>query len=162
MALRKGDNQDMPSRTKKEQEFKSCDCGRSWKTREEFLKDGKVKIVGYQPDLVNHKYNHFVFFHRIKDCGRFFGIRASDFSDLRDGRCPKELCMGQEDCPGYCTDTLDLRVCSVACRNATDRAVAAKISKRRLLRGVGIPDSTSDSETRKSTKRRKGKSVKST
>jgi hypothetical protein len=53
-----------------------------------------VKIVGYQPDFVNHKYNHFVFFHRTKSCGQVFGIRASYFSDLREGKCPKELGMG--------------------------------------------------------------------
>ena len=151
----------MPPRTKKEQDFKKCDCGRSWKTRESFLKDGKVKIVGYQPDLINHKYNHFVFFHRTKDCGQFFGIRASDFSDLRDGRCPKDLCMGQEDCPGYCTDTLDLRVCSVACRNATDREVAARISKRRLLRNVGTPDSGLAELTKTGKKKGKAKAAKS-
>lgn len=145
----------MATRTKKARDFKTCDCGRSWRTRESFLKDGKVKIVGYQPDLVNHKYNHFVFFHRTKECGQFFGIRASDFSDLRDGRCPKELCMGQKDCPGYCTDMLDLRVCSVACRNATDREVAAKISKRRLLRDMGPLDITPEASVK--TRKKKGK-----
>jgi hypothetical protein len=120
-----------------------------------------VKIVGYQPDLINHKYNHFVFFHRTKECGQFFGIRASDFSDLRDGTCPKKLCMGQEDCPGYCTDTLDLRVCSVACRNATDREVAARISKRRLLRNVGPPDIAPTSSAKTEKKKRKATAVKS-
>lgn len=127
----------MPARKKQKWEFGKCACDHSWKTRDEFLQDKKVKIVGYQPDLVNHKYNHFLFFHRAKDCGQFFGIRASAFSDLRGGKCPKELFIGQEDCPGYCTDTLDLRVCSVACRNATDREVAARLSKRRLLRSAG-------------------------
>jgi hypothetical protein len=138
-------------------DFKKCDCGSSWKTRDDFFGDGKVKIVGYQPDLVNHKYNHFVFFHRTKECGQFFGIRASHFSDLRNGECPKELGMGMEECPGYCTDTLDLRICSVACRNATDREVAARISKRRLLRSMGPtgngPTATAG-ETKKSTKKK--------
>lgn len=127
----------MPQRKTKDKNFKECDCGRSWKTRDDFFADGKVKIVGYQPDFVNHKYSHFLFFHRAKDCGQFFGIRASEFDDLRQGKCPKELGMGMEECPGYCTDTLDLRVCSVACCNATDREVAARLSKRRLLRNVG-------------------------
>ena len=126
----------MSPKKKKDQEFKDCVCGKTWKTRDKFLLDKKVKLVGYQPDLVNHKYNHFLFYHRAKGCSQFFGIRASSFSDLREKGCSKELCMGHDDCPGYCTDTLDLRVCSVACINASDRELAAKISKRRILRSL--------------------------
>ncbi len=147
----------MPPR--KTRDFKKCDCGRSWKTRDDFFRDGKVKIVGYQPDLVNHRYNHFVFFHRVKDCGQFFGVRASEFSDLREGKCPKELGLGMEECPGYCTDMLDLRICSVACCNATDREVAARISKRRLLRSVGPPDGGPERSAKKTTKKRKKKAA---
>lgn len=143
----------MPPRKKKDQVFKKCDCGRVWKTRAGFLRDDKVKIVGYQPDLVSHKYNHFVFFHRAKACGQFLGVRASEFADLRVGKCPKELGMGQEECPGYCTDTLDLRVCSVACRNATDREVAARLSKRRLLRSLGSRDTALESPLKKGKKK---------
>ena len=125
----------MPPR-KKPLEFRRCECGHIWKTRDELLRDKKVKIVGYQPDFINHKYNHFLFFHLAKECGQFLAIRASEFSDIREKECPNELCMGKEGCPGYCTDTLDLRVCSVACRNASDREIAARISKRRLLRNL--------------------------
>ena len=124
----------MPPRKGKKQEFRKCDCGQSWETRDEFLQDKMVKIIGYQPDFVSRKYSHFLFFHRAKGCGGFIGIRASEFGDLRETAYPKDLCFGEEDCPGYCTDTLDLRVCSVACRNATDREVAARISRRRILR----------------------------
>ena len=125
--------------------FRKCDCGESWKTRNAFLRDKHVKIVGYQPDLISHKYNHFLFQHKAKGCGRFFGVRASDFSDLRQEKCANELCMGQAKCPGYCLNTLDLRVCSVTCRNASDRVLASKIRNRRILRnlkaaiaGVGV------------------------
>ncbi len=145
----------MPPRKKKEQEFRKCDCGHTWKTREEFLRDKKVKIVGYQPDFVNHRYNHFLFFHRLKECGLFFGVRASEFDDLREGKCPKELGMGLEDCPGYCTDMLDLRVCSVACRNAVDRELAARISKRRLLRNIGTAGGDSEQPRNSGAKKRK-------
>ena len=154
----------MPPKKKEKSEFKECSCGKKWKTRNSFLQDKKVKIVGYQPDVINHKYNHFLFFHRTKDCGQFFGVRASEFSDLRDGQCPKELCMGQEDCPGYCMDTLDLRVCSVACRNATDREVAARISKRRLLRSLepGNGNGKGKSQAKKAKKKVKKKAAKKT
>ncbi len=135
----------MPSAKKKMQEFRKCDCGQVWKTRDEFLDDKKVKLVGYQPDFVNHKYNHFLFFHRAKECSQFLGVGASEFSDLRDVDCPRQLCLGREECPGYCTDSLDLRVCSVACRNASDRELAARISKRRLLRSM---EATADKPNR--------------
>ena len=126
----------MPPHKKKELKFRECDCGRSWKTRDEFLKDRYVKILGYQPDFVNHKYNHFLFVHRTKGCGQFFAVRASDFGDLREKECPNELCTGHSECPGYCLDTFDLRVCSVTCRNASDRILASKIHNRRILRSL--------------------------
>lgn len=114
--------------------FKTCDCGKKWAGRNEFLLDKMVKIVGYQPDFVNGKYNHFLFQHKTKNCGAFLAARATDFADLREQPCPKELCAGHENCPRYCMNTLDLRVCSVACRNANDRALAAKMANRRILR----------------------------
>jgi len=126
----------MPARNPERTTFKKCDCGKTWKTRDEFLRDKLVKIVGYQPDFVNRKYNHFLFRHRAKSCGQLLAVRASAFSDLREKGCPNELCAGKENCPRYCMNTLDLRVCSVACRNATDRALAAKIGSRRILRSI--------------------------
>jgi hypothetical protein len=143
----------MTLKKKEKDDFEECSCGKKWKTRDGFLRDKSVKIVGYQPDLINHRYNHFLFFHRLKSCGQFFGIRASEFKDLRTGKCPKELNMGQEDCPGYCTDTMDLRVCSVACRNATDREVAARISRRRLLKRIGTAATKKPSPARTAGKR---------
>ena len=124
----------MSSRTKKKTNYRKCDCGKTWKTRDTFLRDKTVKIIGYQPDFINHKYNHFLFQHKTKDCGILFAVRASDFSDLREKECPNELCFGHDDCPQYCTDTFDLRVCSVTCRNASDRIIASKIRSRRILR----------------------------
>jgi hypothetical protein len=124
----------MPSRAKKDANYRKCDCGKTWKTRDAFLRDKAVKIIGYQPDFINHKYNHFLFQHKIKGCGVFFAVRASDFSDLREKACPNELCFGHDECPQYCTDTFDLRVCSVTCRNASDRSIASKIRSRRILR----------------------------
>ncbi|UCD56988.1 MAG: hypothetical protein JSV16_14405 [Candidatus Hydrogenedentota bacterium] len=142
----------MPPRKKKEPEFRKCDCGQTWKTRDEFLHDRNVKIVGYQPDFVNHRYNHFLFHHRAKSCGQYLGVRASDFSDLREKECVDDLCIGQEQCPGYCTDTLDLRICSVTCRNASDRMIASKIRSRRILRT--LRSAVAGAERRKQTGRK--------
>jgi hypothetical protein len=117
-------------------EYRHCTCGKVWKTRDDLLRDAKVKLVGYQPDFVNRKYNHFLFQHGVRGCGQYFGIRASDFADLREKECSNELCTGKENCPGYCLNTLDLRICSVTCRNASDRVLAARIRDRRVLRGL--------------------------
>ncbi len=119
---------------KQRSEFRKCECGRIWETRDTFLRDKNVKIVGYQPDFINRKYNHFLFQHATKRCGRYLGVRASDFADLRERECPAGVCVGKDGCPGYCLNTFDLRVCSVTCRNAVDRRLAAKIRNRRILR----------------------------
>ncbi len=50
---------------------------------------------------------------------------------------------------------LDLRVCSVACRNAVDREVAARISKRRLLRNIGTAGGDSEQPKKSGAKKRK-------
>lgn len=126
----------MPAPKKKKAAYRLCDCGKGWNTRDALLRDKEMRIVGYQPDFVNHKYNHFLFQHRAKGCGEFMAIRASDFSDLREKECPDDLCFGKNDCPGYCTDTFDLRVCSVTCRNASDRSIASKIRSRRILKSL--------------------------
>ena len=140
----------MPSRKKKKATaYRKCDCGETWKTRDAFLRDRNVKIIGYQPDFVNHKYNHFLFQHKAKGCGQFFGVRASDFSDLRAKECPNELCFGHDECPGYCTDTSDLRVCSVTCRNASDRLIASKIRTRRILQKLKSASSAAKARKKK-------------
>lgn len=143
----------MPRQKRKQAEFRKCHCGRTWKTRDDFLRDRDVKIVGYQPDFVTGKYNHFLFQHRAKSCGRFFGIRASDFGDLREKECSNDLCVGQEGCPGYCTNTFDLRVCSVTCRNATDRMLASKLRSRRILRGLKLAVAEAHQRSRARTKK---------
>jgi hypothetical protein len=141
----------MPPRSKKTTDYRTCDCGKTWKTRDAFLRDKSVKILGYQPDFVNHKYNHFLFQHGTRKCGTFFAVRASDFSDLREKGCPNQLCFGSDECPGYCTNTFDLRVCSVTCRNATDRAIASKIRTRRILRKLA-PVSAGEKQSKKKSK----------
>jgi hypothetical protein len=122
--------------------YRTCECGRAWKTRDDFLRDRKVRIIGYQPDFVNRRYNHFLFQHAMKGCGRYLGVRASDFQDLREKECTGDLCFAKEECPGYCKNTLDLRVCSVNCRNASDRMVASRIRTRRVLRRLEVSRST--------------------
>lgn len=142
----------MAIKGKQKSVYRTCRCGHTWKTREDFLNDRNLKIVGYQPDFVNHRYNHFLFNHLEKGCGQFFGVRASDFSDLREKGCTAELRTGQKDCPGYCMNSTDLRVCSVACCNASDRKLAAKIRSRRVLRRLISGMVTSDDLGRAKTK----------
>ncbi len=124
----------MPARKSEKTEFKKCTCGKPWNTRDDFLRDKYVKIIGYQPDFISRKYNQFLFQHKTKGCNEFLAVRSSAFADLRERACPDEVCAGKKDCPGYCMNTLDLRICSVACRNATDRELATRISSRRILR----------------------------
>lgn len=105
-------------------------CGRSWETREQFLEDPEVRLVGLQvvgdlPDA-----NVVVFEHR---CGTSVSVLARRLHDLlgpvADDEWPLALLYGTADCHGLCTELSNLDGCDRPCRNAYDRRVAAWIAR---------------------------------
>jgi hypothetical protein len=63
--------------------FKICtSCERRWDTREQFLDDPTIVLLGYQSFLPDDVLGLFMFNH---DCGTTLTIRAARLEDLHDG-----------------------------------------------------------------------------
>jgi hypothetical protein len=97
-------------------EFKRCpSCGYEWKTRERFMKDPALRIIGYQVSFVYLEEGIFLFNHR---CGTSLGVIAGAFRDLYDGPIFSERLTGTDECPQYCLLRDELRPCPAKCECA--------------------------------------------
>lgn len=71
--------------------FHQCEaCGKSWRTKQEFLKDRRVSLSNYSlkhDDLYSGLADEgtLVFVHRERSCGKFFKITANNFRDREIG-----------------------------------------------------------------------------
>jgi hypothetical protein len=105
-----------------DQAFKTCTfCRHVWPSREAFLTDPQISLVGYQafsPDLV---LGLFLFNHLV--CKTTLAIHAREFVDLYDGPIYGERLDETEACQGHCKDTHDLEPCAQRCECAYVREV---------------------------------------
>ncbi len=93
--------------------FKTCSfCGKKWKTREEFLSDKKVKLVGYQINYIDIEKGLFLFNH---SCNTTIAIEVEEFMDLYKGVKYTENKLNTDECPGYCLDEKELQDCGNTC-----------------------------------------------
>ena len=97
-------------------DFKHCDvCGKAWPIRGDFLADPEVDLVGYQVNFTDLVTGLLLFDH---DCGTTLAISALEFRDLYDGPIFRSRRTGEDDCPGYCLHTDELRPCPARCECA--------------------------------------------
>ena len=105
--------------------FKKCTCcGHTWTTREDFLSDPMIEIIGYQVRFDNLKLGFFLFLHNVPECGTTLTIKAGEFSDLYDGPIYEEPLTNTGECPEYCLNKEDLRPCPAKCACAYVREVS--------------------------------------
>lgn len=104
--------------------FKKCSCcTHTWTTREEFLSDPMITIVGYQVKFDNLELGLFLFNHMVINCGTTMAIEAGKFSDLYDGPIYEEPLTNTDECPEYCLIKDELRPCPAKCACAYVREV---------------------------------------
>lgn len=102
--------------------FKKCaSCHRSWVTRDSYLRDPQLRIVGYQANFATLELGTFMFSHL---CGTTMSISAYEFVDLYTGQIFKKRATGSRKCPRYCLDEKDLKYCEMHCECAYIRKVA--------------------------------------
>lgn len=106
--------------------FKKCSCCENpWYTRDEFLQDGNLKLIGYQANFSHLELGYFLYNHLT--CMSTLAIPASLFKDLYDGPVFSERLTGSAPCPGYCLDQEVLDVCEQRCECAYIRQIMQRL-----------------------------------
>lgn len=110
--------------------FKKCPmCAAVWLNRDQFLRDRRLELNGYQADFDNIENGLFFFTHNVASCFSTMGVMAGEFFDLNPGVRFSEKKKGSEECPGYCLKKDDLDSCGVRCECAFVRDVISIIQK---------------------------------
>lgn len=93
--------------------FKSCPvCGVTWISRDAFLSDRGIDLIGYQVNFGNLLAGHFLFNH---SCGDTLSVEAGEFEDFHDGPIFRERLSGTEECLEHCLRQDDLDPCKAQC-----------------------------------------------
>jgi len=101
--------------------FKQCPvCRVSWTSRDDFLADPEIGLVGYQVNFRDLVAGIFLFNHH---CGDTLAIPVSAFRDLHGGQVFTERATGTTECPGHCLRTDDLEPCPARCECAFVREI---------------------------------------
>jgi hypothetical protein len=96
--------------------FKQCNkCAFQWATRDEFLSDKTIEVVGYQVFFEDLELGLFLFNH---SCHTTIAIEADLILDLYDGPIYLERKPGNRKCPGRCLNQNIVSPCSKECRCA--------------------------------------------
>ena len=96
--------------------FKKCSmCKTVWTSRDDFLNDPAIEMIGYQPDFENLEIGLFYFNHNRSDCHTTLSFQVNEFSDMYDGPVYQEQKQGSDDCPGLCLYKGNLEPCPARC-----------------------------------------------
>ena len=97
----------------KSEPFKKCSaCDAVWQSRDEFLSDIKIKLIGYQVSFDDLLAGYFLFNH---DCGTTLAILVAQLESLYDGPVFATRLTGTDQCPGYCLHQDQLDPCVAEC-----------------------------------------------
>jgi len=101
--------------------FKQCNtCKHIWESRDEFISDGNIILIGYQANFMNLKAGHLYFNH---NCKNTIVLSTDQFTDLRAGPTFSERKTGTDECPQYCLKKEALDSCQVECECAYVRDI---------------------------------------
>lgn len=104
--------------------YRKCSvCGHEWESREDFLADPAVKLIGYQVSFKDLAAGFFLFNHEVDGCNTTLAIEAGHFFDLYEGPMFEGRLRGTKECPGYCLHQSQLARCPAACECAFVRDV---------------------------------------
>ncbi len=107
--------------------FKVCSCGANWPTREAFLADAGVRLVGYQVDFEALHLGLLLFNHL--PCRTTLALEAGRFRDLAKGPVYLECATGGAECPGHCLHQDNLEACPARCECAWVRDVLDRVRR---------------------------------
>jgi hypothetical protein len=108
--------------------FKICPmCSSSWCSRDDFLSDTLVELIGYQVHFADLKLGYFMFNHDV--CGTTMALVADKFSDLYPGEPFTKRLTGSDKCPAFCLHDDELDPCLAECECAYVRDIIQIIRK---------------------------------
>lgn len=107
--------------------FRTCSCGCEWTSREDFLSDPEIKIIGYQVNFVQLREGFFLFNHLAKGCMTTMSIPAAVFLDLYSGQIFQDRLSGSFECSGQCLHQSNLAPCPAQCECAFVREVVSTV-----------------------------------
>jgi len=113
--------------------FKVCTkCKTVWKTRDDFIQDPGIKIIGFMASREGVEKGVYLFNHLLPGnaCNTTMGLFVADFMDLYAGPVYAELEMGGDNCSGHCKNIDDLQQCRAHCRNAMARDIIQELLQR--------------------------------
>ena len=106
-------------------DFKTCTmCEQIWKTRDDFVNDPDIDIVGYQVNFKELTTGLFLFNH---SCGTTMAIPVKYFDDLYKGPVFSDRKTGSNQCPGHCLYGQDLEPCAAKCECAYVREIIQRL-----------------------------------
>jgi len=108
-------------------------CSTEWKTRDKFIDDQSLEIIGYQADFENLEMGLFYFTHQKEVCFSTMAIKVKVFLSLYSGGKYTERRTGKKECPGYCLDEKQLNRCDALCECAFNREVIQIINDRQQI-----------------------------
>jgi hypothetical protein len=101
--------------------FRICSkCGVVWPTRESFLEDRDLWLIGYQADFEDLVAGLFLFNH---SCFTTLAVEAEKFQDLNEGPIFAERLTGTAECRQFCFRRYELRPCPAKCEYAFVREI---------------------------------------
>ncbi|MFH1748525.1 MAG: hypothetical protein ABIG44_15940 [Planctomycetota bacterium] len=106
--------------------FKECPmCGVSWDSRDGFLADPGIELVGYQVHFEELTAGFCLFNHA---CESTLAVTVGDFRSLYDGPVFEDRKTGTDECPEYCLHKEELRPCPARCECAYVREILQLIA----------------------------------
>jgi len=101
--------------------FKKCTlCHHIWATRQDFIADQDIEIIGYQANFKALEAGLLYFNH---SCKSTLAIPVDLFADLYTGPIFEEQKTGTDNCPGYCLHKKALNHCLAECECAYVREI---------------------------------------
>jgi len=126
--------QDQHSQT--ETSFRTCSkCGFEWKSRQQFVDDTEIVIIGYQTNYVDLVPGFFYFNH---SCKGTLTIRANAFEDLYGGPIFEKNRKESELYPSYCLRRKGSRHCPVKCECAYVEKIIRIFEGKRINTSLNI------------------------
>lgn len=110
--------------------FKVCSfCKEAWDTRNDFLDDSMINIIGYIADFEHLEKGLLLFNHNTDGCGTTLAAEVVDFMDLYTGPIYSERLTGSEECPEHCHYKDNLDSCSAKCAQSSVREIIQIVKK---------------------------------